>query len=58
MKDIDIVDSIQEATAAINAAKQYNLEAEVVTWALIEMKTNPKLEIGEALNLSVQEWLK
>ena len=54
----EIVQSTQEVAAALEIAKAYNLEAEVITWAMTELKMNPKLEIAEALKLSVQEWLK
>lgn len=53
-----MVQNIEEAKVTLQLANCYGLEAEVVTWALIEMKCNPKLEISEALKLSVQEWLK
>jgi len=51
-KDINIIGGI------LTEASEYNLETEVVTWALKEMKENPKLELWEAMNLGANEWLK
>jgi len=43
---------------ALKGASEFNLEVEVIWYALKYMKENPLLTIEEAINLSYNEWVK
>ena len=51
-------DEIKNIAEILNQAKEFNLEAEVVVWALKYMKENPRLTINEAITLGYNEWIK
>jgi hypothetical protein len=40
----------------LHHAKVHQLEAEVVLWALIAMRDNPKLTLEEAMTAGMVEW--
>lgn len=42
----------------LEKAREYNLEAEVVTWALKAMQEDPTLEPYEAFGRGYEEWVK
>lgn len=42
----------------LEKAMEYNLQAEVVTWALKAMQEDPSLEPYEAFGYGYQEWVK
>ena len=52
MTDLEIVKS------SLNLAKEFDLEVEVVYFALRSMQENPQLSIREALFLGVSEMIK
>ncbi len=43
---------------ALQIAMEYQLEVEVVTWALKAMQENNTITITEALAIGVNEWVK
>ncbi|WP_156039947.1 hypothetical protein [Aureispira sp. CCB-QB1] len=43
---------------ALQIAMEYQLEVEVVTWALKAMQENNTITITEALTIGVNEWVK
>jgi hypothetical protein len=53
-----IQDSLQAVYVALEGAAVYGWEAEVVTWALQEMKANPALTISQAIHYGFEEWVK
>ena len=42
----------------LEAAAEYGLQSEVVTYALQAMKDNPELSIVEAMSSGFYEWVK
>ena len=54
-KSLDEFEAIQNA---LKGASEFNLEVEVVWYALKYMKENPRLTIEEAINLGFKEWVK
>ena len=52
--DIDIT----TIKVALEMAKEYNLEVEVITWAMKALKEDNKLTISQAISIGVAEWLK
>ena len=51
-----IVEYITQRLNRLNDAHNYDLEAEVILWALKAMKENPNLTIIEALEAGCNEW--
>jgi len=51
-------DEIKNIAEILNQAKEFNLEVEVVVWALKYMKESPRLTINEAITLGYNEWIK
>lgn len=51
-------DDIRAVGEALEIAGEFNLECEVVLFALYEMRRNPKLTIEQALSYGVGEWVK
>lgn len=51
-RSLDIVDHV------LNEARDLGCETEVVTYALKAMKENPKLQISDAIVMSIEEWVK
>jgi hypothetical protein len=43
---------------ALKIASDYNLEAEVMAYAMIFLKDNPKITISEAIQCGLNEWIK
>ena len=42
----------------LNIALDYGLDIEVVTFALLAMKSNPSLSISHAMAIGYSEWIK
>ena len=53
-----IIESMDVVSDALNDADGFDLQTEVVTFALQAMKDNPKLEISEAIMIGFNEWVK
>lgn len=51
-----IEDEIKSVSSALQIAKQFTLESEVVLFALLAVKNNPNISINEALSLGLEEW--
>lgn len=51
-------DDFQQIGLCLNEAREFDLESEVVYTALQAMKDNPELEIWDAMNIGLREWLK
>ena len=54
----DINRSLAVVEAVLHDARDFSLEAEVVTWALKYMKEHPEITISDAIMLGYDEWLK
>lgn len=54
-KSLDEFEAIQ---TALKGASEFNLEVEVVWYALKAMKENPRLSIEEAIKIGFEEWVK
>jgi hypothetical protein len=54
-EDSNNMDAINNA---LNGAREYGLEVEVVYWALKAMKEDPSLTIEEAIEAGYWEWVK
>jgi len=52
IKELSYVDHL------LKLAEGYNLEAEVVVFALKAMKSDPLLSVEEAMALGYEEWVK
>ena len=52
IKELSYVDHL------LKLAEGYNLEAEVVVFALKVMKENPSLTIEQAMDIGYEEWVK
>ena len=50
------VDYIDDVKDTLEVAGDYGLEVEVVLFALIALKDNPKISITEALERGLTEW--
>jgi hypothetical protein len=59
-KPIDsfILEEMDTVSMALSNATHLNLEVEIVTYALQNMKNNPNLTIGEAITMAYFEWAK
>jgi hypothetical protein len=59
-KSIDsfILEEMDTVSMALTNATHLNLEVEIVTYALQNMKDNPNLTIGEAITMAYFEWVK
>ena len=55
-KKPDVSNEMIEVYDALNKAKNFYLETEVVSSALLEMKRDPSISITEAMNRSLKEW--
>lgn len=51
-------EEIRKISNFLNWAKEDGLEVEVITWALLAMKNNPKLSISDAMGIGFYEWDK
>jgi len=56
--DSFILEEMDTVSMALTNAQHLNLEVEVVTYALQNMKDNPNLTIGEAITMAYFEWAK
>lgn len=54
-KSLNEFEAIQ---SALKGASEFNLEVEVVWYALKAMKENPLLTIEEAIAVGFEEWVK
>lgn len=43
---------------AFDIAKEYELQWEVLCWAMYALRTNPKLSIGQAMSEGLEEWIR
>jgi hypothetical protein len=59
-KPIDsfILEEMDTVSMALTNATHLNLEVEIVTYALQNMKDNSNLTIGEAITMAYFEWVK
>jgi len=59
-KPIDsfILEEMDTVSMALTNATHLNLEVEIVTYAIQNMKDNPNLTIGEAITMAYFEWAK
>ena len=53
-----IVSQVGLIGGLLEKATEYNLQAEVVTWALKAMQEDPELQPYEAMASGYQEWVK
>ena len=51
-------DQMELIREVLDKATEYNLQAEVVTWALKAMQEDPELQPYEAIVVGYQEWVK
>jgi len=54
----DINRSLDVVDVVLADARDFNLDAEVVTWALKYMKENPHITISDAIIFGYEEWIK
>ena len=57
MINSEIIEELQIVDNLLLNAAEYGLQSEVVTWALQNMKENPDLSIGDAMEISYSEWI-
>lgn len=57
-KEKDITLELRRIHSALKDAEKYGLQAEIIYFALLEMKKNPKLLPEEALYYAYNEWVK
>jgi hypothetical protein len=56
--DSFILEEMDTVSMALTNATHLNLEVEIVTYAIQNMKDNPNLTIGEAITMAYFEWVK
>ena len=56
--DSFILEEMDTVSMALSNATHLNLEVEIVTYAIQNMKDNPNLTIGEAITMAYFEWAK
>ena len=56
--DSFLLEEMDTVSMALSNAAHLNLEVEVVTYAIQNMKDNPNLTIGEAITMAYFEWAK
>ena len=54
----EIIEELQTVKNLLLKASEYGMQPEVVTWALQNMKENPNLSIGDAMEIGYSEWIK
>lgn len=54
----DASEYLEVVTRVVEEAQKYALLPEVIAYALIHMKQNPTISIGEAMYLGLHEWVK
>ena len=55
---IHISDEMVILGTILQTAKEHGLEVEVIAWAMLALKENPKLSISEAILIGFAEWVK
>jgi hypothetical protein len=56
--DSFILEEMDTVSMALSNATHLNLEVEIVTYAIQNMKDNPNLTVGEAITMAYFEWAK
>jgi hypothetical protein len=56
--DAQLHRDMEAVHSALSDAKKYNLETEVVCWALMAMKADPEMSIEDAIWYGYNEWVK
>ena len=54
----DIHQIMKSVRIALEDAKEYGLEVEVITWALKYLKEDPTISIDQAISYGYYEWIK
>ena len=57
-RDKEIVEEMKAISDMLDTALEYELEVEVIYWALKYMKEDPKVTPAQAFALGVAEWVK
>jgi hypothetical protein len=55
---METIDEIESVGKTLSEAGKYNLEAEVVLWALRHAQANPTASIEECMAEGYNEWVK
>jgi|APCry1669189241_1035207.scaffolds.fasta_scaffold166620_1 hypothetical protein len=58
MINSEIIEELQTVKNLLLKSSEYGMQSEVVTWALQNMKENPNLSIGDAMEIGYSEWIK
>lgn len=58
IEDTELVRDMDIVSRCIQEANTYGLATEVVTWAMKYIKENPKMSIGRAMLMGLNEWVK
>ena len=58
MINSEIIEELQTVKNLLLKSSEYGMQSEVVTWALQNMKENPSLSIGDAMEIGYSEWIK
>ena len=53
-----ICEILNDVEDALLQANQFNLEVEVIGFALLALKADPSLTISRALEIGLEEWIK
>lgn len=53
----DTITVLNDVHDTLKIASNYNLEAEVITYAMIYLKSNPEITIQEAIECGLNEWI-
>jgi predicted transcriptional regulator len=54
----DMHQIMENVRIALEDAKEYGLEVEVITWALKYLKEDPTISIDQAISYGYYEWIK
>jgi hypothetical protein len=54
----DLVKYIDDVKTTIDVASEYDLQVEVITYALLCLKEDNTLSIEDALSMGLNEWIK
>ena len=54
----DLVKHIDDVKTTMDVASEYNLQVEVMTYALLRLKEDNNLSIEDALAMGLNEWVK
>jgi len=58
MINSEIIEELQTVNNLLLKASEHGMQSEVVTWALQNMKENPTLSIGDAMEIGYSEWIR